>query len=119
MKFSYEGRVYEYQQDKMPLADAVAIKAHTGMGVRSYMDGIKDFDPDAFTAMVFLALRRAGEVPRWEDIDFDVMELMESFEGDAEAPPPGPAAGKTQWPEDEPTSVPSPSSDSSPPPLTS
>lgn len=119
MKFTYQGRVYEHEQGKLPLADAVIVKKHTGMGVRSYMDGLMDGDPDALKGMVFLALLHNGEKPKWDDVDFDVLEFLASWEGEPEEVPPGPAAGTTQWPEDEPTSDPSPSLDSSLPPLTS
>lgn len=119
MKFTYQGRVYEYEQDRLPLTEAVLIKKLTGMGVRAFMDGMKEFDPDAFKILVFLALRRAGEVPVWDSIDFDVFDFMASFEGAPEEVPPGSATGTTQWPDDEPTSDLSPPSDSSHPLSTS
>jgi hypothetical protein len=104
VKFTYQGRVYEYQEDKLPLADAIALKHHTGMTPKAFYEGLGEMDPDSLRSMVFFALRHAGESPKWDSVDFDIFELAESMDRPAEEVPPPGATGATQWPGDTTTS---------------
>ncbi|MGH8575347.1 MAG: hypothetical protein ACREXJ_00175 [Gammaproteobacteria bacterium] len=82
LRFTHDGQEYEFDPDKLPLAEAIMVKKHTGMGMAPYMQGLRDVDPEAIQAMVFLAKRRAGEKVKFEDIDFDLIELAGSLKRD-------------------------------------
>jgi hypothetical protein len=87
MKFRIEGDDYEFQEDTLTVAEARLIKKHTGMGLKSFVEGSKDGDPDSLAAVVFLAKRRAGEAVRWQDLDsLDLAKLEAIDETIAEEP---------------------------------
>lgn len=69
LKFTIEDRVYEYDETSMFVKEARLIKKHAGFGLIGMAQGLRDGDPDALVAMVFLAKRRAGEMIRWQDLD--------------------------------------------------
>jgi hypothetical protein len=93
LKFTIEGRTYDYDETSMPVKEARLIKKHTGFGIVTMANGLREGDPDALVAMIFLAKRRAGEVVRWQDLDdLDLSKLVivpgdddEENEGEAEA----------------------------------
>lgn len=110
MKFTYQGRKYEFNERKLHTSEAIAVKQHTGMTVRAFYAGLGEVDVDSFRCLVLLGLRRAGEPIKWDDIEFDLFEFAEGLERpDEEAAPPTSPTGTTQWPEDESISAPSPS----------
>lgn len=79
LHFTVNGTEYEYDQDKLPLTEAIAVKKATGLTVNAYMRGLTGMDPEALQAMVWLAKQRAGEAVRFVDIEFDVLALIESL----------------------------------------
>lgn len=85
LKFTIEGRTYEYDEAMMLVKEARLIKKHAGYGLVSMANGLKDGDPDALVAMIFLAKRRAGEMVRWQDLDdLDLSKLVIVADGDDE-----------------------------------
>lgn len=99
MRFRIGEDVYEWDDTTLTVAEARVIKKNTGMGLRSFTNGLNDVDPDAIAAMIFLARRRKGEAVRWQDMDdidlgsFDMLPDEEPSEedncvaGDEEVPP--------------------------------
>lgn len=83
--FTVDGTEYEFDQNKLALAEAIAIKKVTGLTVVGFQSGLKEMDPEALQAMVWLAKRRAGMATRLQDVDFDVVDLCATMR--YEAPP--------------------------------
>lgn len=75
---------YEFEDDKLLVKDARLIKKLTGMGLKSFSEGIKDGDPDALCAMVFLAKRKAGEAVQWKDLDELDLATIQSLDDENE-----------------------------------
>lgn len=122
LQFRLNDTEYEFDQDKLPLSEAINVKLATGYGVQAFMHGITEMDPIALRAMVWLAKQRAGEAVRIQDIEFDVLDFCgslnelrpgeESEAVDPTTPEPNSTGSDTGTtpPNDEPdTSPPSPS----------
>lgn len=77
MQFKYQGKTYSMDlDDKLSVAEARALKQHTGFTIQDWMDGIQAADVDALCGIVFLAVRRAGDDIEWSDMDdMDLMQL--------------------------------------------
>lgn len=92
LTFDYDGQTYEFDQNKLDLTEAIAVKVETGgMTIKAFQLGINELDPDALKAMVWLSLRRAGTAVRYADVTFDVVELLSSIkntDGTADAADP-------------------------------
>lgn len=73
--FTVAGTEYEFDQNKLALTEAIAVKKTTGLTVKSFQEGLQEMDPEALQAMVWLARKRAGEAIRLQDVDFDVVAL--------------------------------------------
>lgn len=77
--FTVDGTEYEFDQNKLALAESIAIKKAIGFTVRDFQEGLTTMDPEALQAMVWLAKRRAGVATRMQDIDFDVVALCSTL----------------------------------------
>lgn len=126
-KITVEGSVYEFDGDRMLLAEAREIKVFTKMTVPVWSRGIDEMDPDAIQSLIYLAKKRAGETLRYSDLDtldladitLEPMDDEEEAEGEPEAPtvdptPPG-DSGTTPTPVTTDTSEPSPTTSSTAP----
>lgn len=68
----WEGQEYPYD-GRLMLAEAMAVKTATGMGVLQFEDGVRELDPFAVAAIVWIARRRAGERDlAYTDVDGDL-----------------------------------------------
>ena len=90
--FTLDGTDYEFDDNKLALKEAIAVKQETGLGVRLFQFGINMSEPEALQAMVWLAMKRSGTAVRFADVDFDCVELLRNLrrvdpEGDATDPP--------------------------------
>lgn len=92
LTFDYDGQTYEFDQNKLDLTEAIAVKVETGgMTIKAFQLGINELDPESLKAMVWLSLRRAGTAVRYADVTFDVVELLSSIkntDGTADAADP-------------------------------
>ena len=77
--FTVGGTEYEFDQNKLALIEAIAIKKAIGLTVKSFQEGLQAMDPEALQAMVWLARKRAGEAIRLQDVDFDVIALCSTM----------------------------------------
>ncbi|MFB7595761.1 hypothetical protein [Streptomyces sp. NPDC056160] len=125
VKLTVEGTEYEYDGDRLLVAEARELKTYTGFTPPKWLAALDDQDPDALAFMIYLAKKRAGESLRFSDLDtldyadFD-MEFLdaddepddagEAGEGSAPADPTvaSGASGPTPTPATSPTSEPSP-----------
>ena len=126
-KVTVQGVEYEFDGDRLLLAEAREIKTFTGMSVAKWSRGIDEYDVDAIQVLIYLAKKRAGETLRFSDLDgVDFAEISlesmddeeEAAEGEAELPqqqvdPTTPGdTGTTQTPGTTDTSVASPTTSS-------
>lgn len=132
IKLTVEGVVYEYDGDRLLLAEARELKAYTGFTPGKWGVGIDEGDPDALAFLIYLSKKRAGETLRFSDLDtLNYADIeMESIdpvadesadagtpEAAAAADPPEPSStGTTPTPDTGNTSDPSPTTSNTPPP---
>ncbi|MGH3096943.1 MAG: hypothetical protein ACRDMV_13210 [Streptosporangiales bacterium] len=94
MRFIVQGTKYEIPDpDDLTTRELRDIKQQTGMGLRSFGEGLADMDPDSISAVVYLAKKRAGESVQWHDLDDlrplkDVEWLSEDEQDGEESNPP-------------------------------
>lgn len=94
LRLKLDGKVYEIDGDPklFSAAETNAVERHTGMTVGEWADKLRDrrVSTLAWTALAFVAKKRAGENPRWEDVEEDlkVLELLSAFNGSEPAPSP-------------------------------
>ena len=62
----------DFADDKMPVAEGIALKKVSGLTPPRLWDGVNDFDPEAIKALVWLAGRREGAEVRYSELDFDL-----------------------------------------------
>lgn len=128
-KLTVEGVEYEFDGDRMLLAEAREIKTFAKMTVPVWSRGIDDMDPDAIQVLIYLAKKRAGESLRYSDLEtldladiqLEPMDDEEEEEGEpevvaqaADPTPPG-DSGTTPTPATTDTSEPSPTTSSTAP----
>lgn len=69
IRFKMDGQEYEFDETKMLVHEARLIKEHAKLGLLGFGQGLREGDPDAIVALLFLAKRRAGIACRWKDFD--------------------------------------------------
>ena len=132
IKLTVEGVVYEYDGDRLLLAEARELKLYTGFTPGKWGVAIDEGDPDALAFLIYLSKKRAGETLRYSDLDLvnyaDIeMEFIapvadaKADDGAVEGPPavdpPEPSStGTTPTPGTGNTSDPSPTTSNTPPP---
>lgn len=135
IKVTVEGTEYEWDSDRLLVAEARELKTYTGFTPPRWLAALDESDPDAVAALIFLAKKRAGETLRFSDLDtldyadFE-MEVVDPEQNDTDAQPaeeagqdaapdPTPASGgngTTPTPATGATSEPSPTTSNTPPP---
>jgi hypothetical protein len=81
--FTLDGQSCEFDDNKLSLKEALAIKEYTGLGVRMFQLGLNMSEPAALQAMVWLSKTRAGTKIRFEDVDFDCYDLLSNLRNSA------------------------------------
>ena len=84
MKLIVQGKDYEFDENRLTVAEARIIKKYAGLGIAELSDGLEKGDPDAICAFIFLAKKRAGEACRWHDLDDLDLANDIDFEGGEE-----------------------------------
>lgn len=69
MRITVRGTKYEFDPERLPLVEARLLKKYAKLGAGEFYQGLKTGDPDAVAGLVFLAKFRAGEQPKWGDLD--------------------------------------------------
>lgn len=77
--FTLDDTEYEFDQNKLALAEAIAVKVESGLTIKAFQEGLTEMDPYALKSMVWLAKRRAGIKTRYEDIEFDVVGFSKTL----------------------------------------
>ncbi|MYR84088.1 hypothetical protein GTY41_03795 [Streptomyces sp. SID685] len=69
IKLKVEGVEYEWDGDRLLVAEARELKVHTGFTPGRWLAAVDEGDPDALAALIYLAKKRAGETLRFSDLD--------------------------------------------------
>lgn len=132
IKLTVEGTSYEWDSERLLVAEARELKLHTGFTPPRWLAALDEQDPDALAALIYMAKKRAGETLRFSDLDgldyadFEMEAVEPEPEGQdgeqAEVPTdadPTPASGvsgpTTSTPGTSATSEPSPTTSSTGP----
>lgn len=83
--FKYDGKSYDYDDEKMGLGEARWVKKETGLVGANFFEAARALDPDAIVAILVMAMRRAGVIEtKMEDIysgdDNGYYKLIEGLE---------------------------------------
>lgn len=76
LEFTHDGKTYTYKS--LMLAEARMLRQITGgqiIGPADFETGVLSYDPEAITALVWLAHKRVGEDIDTDALDFDIDEL--------------------------------------------
>jgi hypothetical protein len=69
MRVKIEGKEYEFDQKKLPLAEAIALEKVTGMRLPEWNEDFEKGSMLALAGMVWLILRRNGEQIKFSEIE--------------------------------------------------
>jgi len=88
MKFRVDGRMYEFDQSRITIKEAMQIKTATGYGLKTFMEGLQDGDPFSIASLVWLARIRDGDTGlKFDDVDFNLIDFeAENVEEDPMLP---------------------------------
>lgn len=86
IRFTIDGEKHEFDGDKFSNLEAIALKRKTieHWDVEQFEVAFKEFDPEAVTFLVWIALKREGQDLALGDVDFDLIEFSQSIEVDEE-----------------------------------
>lgn len=59
--FRWNGKAYDFDDERMSLGEARWVKAETGLHGPEFFKAVQRMDPDAMAALMVIAMRRAGE----------------------------------------------------------
>ena len=86
LRFTVDGEKYEFDQHRVMNVEAIAIKRVTSehLGFVDWLKAVGDSDVEALTALVWIVRKRAEPELRFSEVEFNVMEFIESLEMDEE-----------------------------------
>lgn len=93
VKLKVDGESYLVENDpqRFTAAELNAVERHTGMTVREWAEKLSDgrVSSLAWTALAWVAVRRAGKFVRWDDFEENLsfLELLQSVEAGPAAEP--------------------------------
>lgn len=87
MRFTVKGELYEVDQERLSVQEAQAIKRATGLTIRGFLNGLREYDADALVALIWLARSRGGErisIGGIVEENFDVLQDFDLVTDDDE-----------------------------------
>jgi hypothetical protein len=78
MDIEWQGERYSYEPEAIDYATAVAIKKHTGWGLRTWGRECEDVNADAMNALWFAVQRQNGHEPRIQDCEVPPIQFFEA-----------------------------------------
>ena len=78
MIIKFGGVDYEYDEHKIDVQTGIAIRDHTGLGLRSWEKAIDDADPVALQALYWVVLRQNGDNRPIRTLNFSTLEFYEA-----------------------------------------
>lgn len=96
MKVSVDNQVYDYEQAKLMLSEAYALKNMTGLTAPSWQRALSEFDPQAVAWLVWLVRTRSGEKVEFGELDFDLgtVEILDAPQPEGEPVDPTQSSGR-------------------------
>lgn len=91
MKIRIEDQFYDFDQNRLMLSEAMAVKTYTGLTIPDWQKALEAFDPQAVAALVWILKKRAGEEVRFSELDFNLAD----FEVETDEDEPDPTSGAT------------------------
>ena len=76
---TFEGRDWQYDEDHVPVMQAMAFHSVHGLTLRAWMEGIRELDPRAIQCAYWLMLQQNGERRPLKDLDFDAIGFMSAY----------------------------------------
>jgi hypothetical protein len=73
---------YDLDQRKLLNTEAIALQKITGKTFMQVAEAMKDGDIEALSALVWLAMKRAGSDIRYSDLEFNLADVEIDEEGD-------------------------------------
>lgn len=86
LRFAIDGEKYEFDQHRVMNVEAIAIKRVTSenLGFIDWLKAVSESDVEAITALVWIVRKRIEPELKFSEVEFNVMEFIESLEIDAE-----------------------------------
>lgn len=80
MKFTVDGKHYDFDGDTLTFDEAELLEEHAGLSLDEFLPALQKTRIKAIRAMVLIAKRRAGEQAEWADLgSLDLVELSMSL----------------------------------------
>lgn len=98
LRFTIDGEKYEFNPRRLMNVEAIAIKQATNLTLQGWNDAISQADPVAITAMVWIVRKREDPTVQFADVEFNLMEFLESLESDEEPDAEGDPTDSTTTP---------------------
>lgn len=89
MKFSIDDTEWEFDESTLLNTEAIKIQRETGYNLKTFFTVIREMDPIALTALVWITWLRNGKDVKFEDVVFDLTKI--ELVGDEVDPSPPPA----------------------------
>lgn len=89
MKFSIDDTEWEFDESTLLNTEAIKIQRETGYNLKTFFTVIREMDPIALTALVWITWLRNGKDVKFEDVVFDLTKIK--LVGDDVDPSPPPA----------------------------
>lgn len=91
MRVSIGGEFFEYDQNRMMMAEMLELEDATGLAYGEWQTGLSKMSAKSLAALAWLLWHRAGRDIKWDDIASGEVELNLAdieFHGDEEPPDP-------------------------------
>lgn len=80
MIVDWDGKKYEFDLAAgITVKEAVPVKLHTGLGVKSFWRAVSELEPEACQGLLWILKRRNGEVCDMASLDFDIVAFVNAF----------------------------------------
>lgn len=86
LTFTLEGTKYEFDEKRVMNVEAIAIKRVTSeqLGFLDFMRAVSESDVEAITALVWIVRKRQEPELRFSEVEFNIIEFIESLSSDRE-----------------------------------
>lgn len=80
MLIKFQGAEYQYEAGGITVKEAIAIKAHTGHGLKTWSSAVDDMDPESIQALFWVIRSRNGQIGEpIESLDFPIVEFLDAY----------------------------------------
>lgn len=79
IEIEYGGEKLKYDAEQIPLKVAFVVKAHTGMGLRTWARAVDDIDPIAMQALLWAVFQQNDRRCEIASVDLNPIAFSEAF----------------------------------------